>query len=170
MKAAPFAAAWKYGRRRLTRLEAGMFAAVVAVALAVFADTTLDYMELAERTAVHVTLNLTASAINIRAATAALRGASPPTGAWAGRNPFDITREPPKGYVGELGGADLLSLERPAWVFDRQRAEIVYLPRLRRGLRTRDPLGVLRFRLATQPSGFGYMLVPTHSYDWGPLR
>ena len=61
-----------------------------------------------------------------------------------------------RGEVGDLGLRELASLERPAWAFDRQRGELVYLPRLHRTLTTTDPAGALRFRLAPQVSGLGY--------------
>jgi hypothetical protein len=68
--------------------------------------------------------------------------------------------------VGELGARGLSSLERPSWAFDAQRGEVVYLPRIRRGLRTEDPAGALRFRLVPHPSGLGYSLVSTSRYEW----
>ena len=62
------------------------------------------------------------------------------------------------------------TLERPAWVFDTQRGEVVYLPRIRRALRTEDPAGAVRFRLMPHPSGLGYSLVATSRYVWDVLQ
>ena len=155
-----------YGRRRLTRLEIGIYAAGTAVLVAVFANVLLDYMELAEKTSVHVTLHVVSSALDRRAATDILRGRPEAPGAWSGRNPFELAGAAPASFAGELGERTLASLERPCWTFDGRSGELIYLPRLRRGLQTADPDGVLRFRLTARPTGGGYWLVSTSSYEW----
>ena len=75
-------------------------------------------------------------------------------------------RMAPANLHGEIGGSSLAGLERGYWAFDRSRRELVYLPRLHRGLQTDDPDGAIRFRLIPGP-GTTYMLVPASKYSWG---
>ena len=169
MRTAAFATAFTYAGRRLTRLEIGIYSAVGAILFAVFADRALDYMEWAERTAMYTTLSVVASSVNARVAADMLQGSGSAAGRHSGRNPFALAGTTPPFFLGDLGSRELGSLERPAWVFDGQRGEVVYLPRIRRALRTEDPAGALRFRLVPHPSGLGYSLVPTSRYEWQVL-
>ena len=156
-----------YGRRRLTRLEIGIYAAGSAVLLTIFINVLLDYMELAEKTALQITLQSIGSALDNRVAADLLRGQPIARGGWSGGNPFDITGAAPPAFCGELGERPLASLERPCWLFDAGRGEVIYLPRLSRRLVTTDPDGALRFRLALRSvAGPGYTLVSTSSYEW----
>jgi hypothetical protein len=123
-------------------------------------------MEWAERTAMYTTLTVVASSVNARVAADMLRGSAKPAGSSAGGNPFELGGTTPPFFMGDLGSRDLRSFERPAWAFDAQRGEVVYLPRIRRALRTQDPAGALRFRLVPHPSGLGYSLVSTSRYEW----
>jgi hypothetical protein len=123
-------------------------------------------MEWAERTAMYTTLTVVASSVNARVAADMLRGSAKPAGSFAGTNPFELAGTRPPSFVGDLGTRALSSLGRPSWAFDAQRGEVVYLPRIRRGLRTEDPAGALRFRLVPHPSGLGYSLVSTSRYEW----
>ena len=161
--------AFMYGRRPLTRLEIAIYAAGCAILIAVFADRALGYMELAEKAAMQTTLNVLVSGINARVAAEMLRGPAPAAAAWSGRNPVELAGTAPPSFVGDLGRRELASLERPAWAFDGQRGELVYLPRLHRTLTTTDPAGALRFRLVPHVSGLGYRLVSTSRYDWDPI-
>lgn len=158
-----------YGRRRLTRLEAGIYAAVCATLMAVFLDKALDYMAFAEKATMLATLNLAASAINTRTATDMLQHTLASPMQWAGRNPFEIAGKAPSSFVGDLGKRELSSLERPCWTFDSQSGDLIYLPQWRRGLRA-GPDEALHFRLITEPRGYGYKLVSTSPYEWRPLE
>jgi hypothetical protein len=159
-----------YGRRRLTRLESAIYAAVGAILITFFADRALGYMELAEKAAMHTTLNVLASGINARLAAEMLQGPAPTPAAWSGRNPFELAGTAAPSFVGDLGLRELASLERPAWTFDAQHGELVYLPRLHRALTTADPAGALRFRLVPHAGGLGYRLVSTSGYNWDPME
>ncbi len=110
--------AFMYGRRRLTRLESAIYAAVGAILIAFFADRALGYMELAEKAAMQTTLNVLASGINARVAAEMLRGPAPAAAAWSGRNPFELAGTTLPSFVGDLDPRELASLERPAWTFD----------------------------------------------------
>jgi len=151
-----------YWRRRLTRLEAAISAALVAVFLAVFLERTLYYLELAERTVMVLTVNNVNSALNVRRAYGALKGQATDDSL---RNPFGLARMSPANFLGEVDSPNLAALERGQWVFDRTRGELIYLPRLRRGLETADPDGAIRYRLELR-GGEVSMLVPTSKYAW----
>ena len=153
-----------YGRRPLTRLEGALYGIVGAILLAVFAERLLAYMELAEKTAMEATVSNLTSAINVRVALEMVHGHAPPAGRWAGRNPFQIAGA--SGVARPLGSQAVADLDRPSWTYDAERGEIIYLPRLYRGLHTQDPHGALRFRLVAQPAGLGYRLVSTSGYEW----
>jgi hypothetical protein len=135
-------------RRSLTRLELSLAAAVFGIAVVLFVDRMLDVMELAERTAMEVTLSNVTAALNTRLAFAVLKGESVE---WQERNPFDI--------VGASPPSD-------NWSYDAQQKELVYRPSLRRYLHTEQPGNALRFRLTPQRAGMGYRLVPAAGFQW----
>lgn len=154
-----------YWRRRLSRLEVGIYAAVVGLVLAVFLERALYYMELAERTVMEMTVSNVNSALNVRRAYDILAGraAGDPTAPL--RNPFELAGMSPANFHGEVDSPSLADLERGYWVFDRTRRELIYLPRLRRGLTTADPDGAIRFRLESRGNAIS-MLAPTSEYSW----
>jgi len=155
-----------YGRRPLTRLEAGLYAVIGALLIAVVAERLLDYMEVAERSSVQATVaNLTA-AINTRLAYEVMRGEIDNVSGWARRNPFDLARASASNFAGEMDTSPAGGLERGVWAFDVVRAELVYRPRLHRGLETSDPTGALRFRAVIDERGFGYRLLADPPYRW----
>lgn len=135
-------------RRPLTRLELSLVAAAFGVAVVLFVDRMLDVMELAERTAMEVTLSNVTAALNTRFAFAALKGENV---AWQERNPFDIA-----------------GLRPPSenWSYDEEQKELVYRPSLSRYLHTEAPGKALRFRLAPHRAGAGYRLVPAAGFRW----
>ena len=154
-----------YWRRNLTRLEIGIYAAVVAVVLAVFLERVLYYMELAERTVMEVTVGNVNSAINIRRAFGMLARPTANDASAALRNPFELAGMSPANFDGEIDSPSLATIERGHWVYDRTRRELIYLPRLRRGLDTADPDGAIRFKLEPRGSSIS-LLVPASAYTW----
>jgi hypothetical protein len=153
-----------YGRRPLTRLEGALYAVVGVVLIGTFANFALDYMEIAEKTAMQATLNNIASAVNVRYASGLVGGGPMDITDWVGRNPFDLARTVPQHYAGDLDFRDPTAIERPAWIFDAAKGELLYLPRLHRNLSVEA--GVLRFKLVRHRSGAGFMLAPTSPYSW----
>lgn len=149
-----------YGRRPLTRLEAAIYASLVGVLIAVFAHQMLGYMEIAERAAMQATLINTAAAINVQAA-ASLRKQSSMPGDWVRRNPFELTGAFPANFARE---ADPAFLESGQWAYDAERAELVYLPRLRSTLEIAEGERALRFRLVWGATG--YRLEPRVPFKW----
>ena len=160
-----FPTAWMYGRRKLTRVEMAVYAVMVAALIVVFASYMLDYMEIAEKTAMETTVRNVNSALNLSYAGRLIAGERLDKAQWIGANPFELARTFPPGYAGELLTADSATLARPAWFFDSRSREIVYLPRLYKHLRATEE-GEVRFRLEPHPSGLGFALVPTSTYDW----
>lgn len=153
-----------YWRRRLTRLEVGLYAAIVGVLIAVFLDRMLVYMELAERTAMIVTVNNVNSALNIQRALRLLDKV-PQAGRQGERNPFDLARVQVSNRHPDVPDRDnLAQLERGYWVYDQSRRELLYLANLHRRLQTDDAQGTVPFRLLSSTDA--YLLVPAAHYSW----
>jgi hypothetical protein len=152
-----------YGHRPLSRLEATIYGLIVALCIALVAERLLGYMEIAERSAMEQTVLRVNSGLNLRLAHALLqgRGRELPQG----QDPFTLAGVISPNFLGAQDFPDLHGESR-AWVYDRQRHELVYVPRLKRGLRTEDPDGVLRFRLVADPAGTSHSLIPTGPYTW----
>lgn len=155
-----------FGRRPLTRLELGLYVAIVGIAATIFLDRLLAVMELAERSAMEETVSRVNSAINLRIAYEMLNGHLINVPAALQRNPFELAKTAPPNYRGEIDTLDLRSQESGSWVYDRARRELVYFPRLRRDLVTADGSGVVRFHLVAGRTGTHYVLVPTYKYTW----
>lgn len=154
-----------YWRRKLTRLELALYAGLVGVALTVFLDRMLEAMELAERSAMELTLTRLNAAVNVRLALDRIGGADVAIRSDPGRNPVELAQLPLANFHGELDAPRLDELARGYWVFDRSRREFVYLPRLHRRLAVPGGASVIRFRGVILPDQT-YMLVPTHQYSW----
>lgn len=155
-----------YGRRRLTRVEMAVYAFIVAVVIAVFSTYVLGFMEAAEKAAMETTVTNVTAAINIRYAMLMMAGHPGDAAQWTRANPFDLAHTFPPNYRGALGSPETAQLDRPAWVFDTARLELVYLPRLYSHLEEGE-VDEVRFRLERDPSGFGFRLAPTSPYKWG---
>jgi hypothetical protein len=151
-----------YWRRRLTRLEVAISAALVGVFLTVFLERVLYYMELAERTVMVLTVGNVNSALNVQRAYRMLGGKAMNDGS---RSPFELAGMSPANFLGEIDSPNLAALERGQWLFDRTRRELIYLPRLHRGLETADPDSAIRFKLEPR-GGEIFTLVPTSEYVW----
>lgn len=153
-----------YWRRPLTRLELAIYAGLVGIAAVFLAGRMLDYLELAERSAMEMTVARVNSAINVQLASEMLGGHLIYVKPALRRNPFELAKMHQSNYLGELDDPDFSTLERGNWVFDRRRAELVYLPRMQNGLKTPAD-GAIRFQLVRR-GAFTYMLVPTSDYVW----
>lgn len=154
-----------FWRRKLTRVELALYAGIVGVAIGVFSERLLYYMELAERTSMMVTVSQVNSAIHLGRAVAMLRGQSPASP--AGGDPFELAGITPRNFMGAVDRPSLALLERGVWIFDRSAGEAIYLPRLHRQLMTDDPHQAIRFRLMPPSSGAVPVLVPTSKFTWG---
>jgi len=151
-----------YWRRRLTRLEVGLYAAIVGVLIAVFIERTLVYMELAERTAMIVTVNNVNSALHIQRALAMLDGRAEKQ---SQGNPLDVAQVRVRNRHPDMPDRqNIAQLERGFWVYDQSRRELIYLPSLHRRLQTEDAQSTVPFRLLTDAAAYG--LVPAVHYTW----
>lgn len=155
-----------YGRRPLTRLEAGIYGTIAALLILFLADLTLDYMELAERSAMERTVIGVNSGISVRLAQDMLQGRPVDVRGALDENPFEFARLNQPNFLGERELPSLASLPTRNWVYDRTRRELVYLPRLHRGLRTSEVEPVIRFGLVANPGSVVYRLVPISRYSW----
>ena len=155
-----------YWRRPLTRLECALYAALVGVLIAVFLERALVYMELAERTAMEVTVQHVNAGLQVQRAAEMLLGSAIDAPKALQRHPFDIARMRVTNLHPDVADSEQLAeLERGYWVFERSTKELIYLPQLHRGLRTEGPEAVVRFHLV----GGGrdpYALVPASKYSW----
>jgi prepilin-type N-terminal cleavage/methylation domain-containing protein len=160
-----------------TLLELTVVVVVVAVLIAVALDRLLRYAELAERAAMEQSISAMKSALGLRFAALYLRGRVGAIQALPEENPMDWLAERPPGYLGELWGPALETLERPSWYFDRARRELVYAPLRTRYLvpsRANDPR--IRYRVivdfAPGPDFGGAAelrrlgMEPTEPYNW----
>jgi hypothetical protein len=155
-----------YGRRPLTRLEAGLYAGIAAILFVIFAGYALDLMETAERVSMEVTLNRVLAAVNTRLAYDMLQGKTDRESPGNRGNPFELAKMSPKNFLGSGESSSVGSLERGSWFYDATREELVYLPRLRRRLETAAPDDALRWHLAQRNAGPGYVLLLTTPYRW----
>jgi general secretion pathway protein G len=126
----------------------------------VFFERMLFYMELAERSAMEVTVMNVNSALAVRSAQAMLTGHAMPADA----DPFELVGFGPPNFLGALTSPDLASVQRGVWLFDADRKELLYLPRFRRGFTTSDPDQAIRYRAVVD--GKTTKLVPTSKFVW----
>jgi len=155
---------WMYGRRQLSRVEVAVYAVAIGTLCTVFISYLTDYMEMAEKVAMETTVRNVTAAINLRYAMQVMTGDRRRTEQWTRENPFEVAQTFPPNYHGLLG-SPAAAAERPAWLFDAPRAELVYLPRLYKHLEE-GAVDELRFRLERNPSGHGFVLAPTTVYSW----
>ncbi len=156
-----------YGRRKLTRVELIVYASLVGVLLLIFASQVAEYMELAEKAAMESTATNVTAALNLRYASLVMAGTTIDAERWTTANPFELANAFPPGYRGELAAWASMPRERPAWLFDSVRHEVLYLPRLHKHLQVGGaPAGEVRFGLRRGPSGFGFALTPSQAYEW----
>jgi len=142
-----------------------IYAVLIGIAIAVLADRLLETMEIAERAAMDVTITRINSAINIQLAADRFAGRLSRIAEALKRNPFEVASMSPGNFLGEFDAPELEALERGNWLFDRTRQELIYLPRLRRGLQA--PESAIRFRFERRGSET-YALVPAAPYSWQP--
>jgi hypothetical protein len=155
-----------YWRRPLTRLECALYAALVGVIIALFLERALAYMELAERTAMEITVQHVNAGLQIQRASEMLQGRATDQQKALQQHPFDIARMRVANVHPDLADSHRLAeLERGYWVFERSTKELIYLPQLHRRLQTEGPQPVLRFHLVGGGSA-PYVLVPATKYSW----
>jgi hypothetical protein len=155
-----------YWGRALTRLECALYAALMGVLIAMFLERALAYMELAERTAVELTVQHVNAALQIQRAAEMLQGRALEAPKVLQRHPFEIARVQVANLHPDVADSGALAeLERGYWVYERSTRELIYLPQLHRRLQIDGPDTVLRFHLVGGGSA-PYVLVPASKYSW----
>lgn len=149
-----------YWRRPLTRLECALYAAAAAVLIGLFLERSLYLMELAERSAMEVTVQRINGGLRLRRATEIIAGRAASAAA-----PEDVFAfayvAPPSTFAGAGATAEAPGL----WRYDPAGGELVYSPRHRRTLKTAAPDGTVHFRLSRDESGL-WVLAPAYAYAW----
>jgi hypothetical protein len=147
-----------FWRRRLTLLEMGLYAGLVSLVLAAFFERAIVLMEQAERMAMETTVTNVNASLALGSARALLeaRSSAPPSLL------TEMAGSP--NFAGAIRASELGGIARGQWAYDSSSGELIYLPRLHRGLTVEDPESALRFRL--NQNGKNYKLVPTATYIW----
>jgi len=131
------------------------------------------YAEIAEKTAVDVSVLRIRSGLQLQLALASMKGRSLDYARWPRGNPFELAQMFPPNYLGELDPEDLAALPAGNWYFDRRNVELVYLVN-RSGHFSggTDPVPAIRYRLDPgQRIGRSYpdaKLVAAAPYRWEP--
>jgi len=138
--------------RGFTLIELLVVTSIVAVLFGVALERLLKYQEMAERAALEQNLAAMNTALALKFAAYVTAGRGAEVANEAGKNPVALLARPPENYLGELYAPEVSGLERRSWYFDRQSAELVYLPHRRRYLSSASaPPDSLRFRIALLP-------------------
>jgi hypothetical protein len=116
--------------RGITLLELAVAACVLAVVFAVLLGRLRYYQEMAEKSAVELTVQSMQNGLQMRAAELIMRGDRKGLRALQGGNPVLFLEQPPDGYAGELADADP-QLPGGSWYFDLTRHELVYVPEIK---------------------------------------
>ena len=156
-----------------------MFEAAVALGIiAVFAwfllNALLRAQEMAERTAVQMTVMNLRSALRLQMAHYVINGQEAELTTLVGANPVRWM-DPPPGYLGELLDAKESEFSPGSWHFDSGRRELVYSPNLSSGLARSPGRPALRWQIkAGVRNGMmhGINLVATEQISWfdEPMR
>jgi hypothetical protein len=159
----------------LTVFEAAVALGVIAVFACFLLTALLRAQEMAERTAVQMTVMNLRSALRLQMAHYVINGQEAELTTLVGANPIRWT-DPPPGYLGELADVKESETKPGSWYFDSGRRELVYSPNLDSAL-ARSPSGsqTLRWRIrAGTQSGMlrGINLVATEQISWfgAPMR
>jgi len=114
-----------------TLLELCVALALIAVLGGGWLAALLYYQELAEKTAVDLTVLNIRSGMRFAIADGMIHGRSAEAADMLQANPLGWLEPPPPAYAGEVAGEALQLLPAGSWFFDAARREIGYLPQLR---------------------------------------
>ncbi|OGA64333.1 MAG: hypothetical protein A3G83_00775 [Betaproteobacteria bacterium RIFCSPLOWO2_12_FULL_68_20] len=137
-------------------------------------ERLLTLAEAAEKAAMEATVSRLQAALYAKTALLALRGEYAAIDALANQSPFLIVAAKASNYLGEFDGLPPEGVEGGNWLFDRVRAELVYVPNLTRFLSggSDDPVPAIRFRIevrkTTRHAYVGVGLTPVNGYRWEP--
>ena len=135
--------------RQRNYLQSGLYVVIVAIVATGLLERLLTYAEVAEKSAMEMTLSRLESALYTRIALLALQGDHQALDALSTQSPFVTAHMNASNYLGEFVGVPL-EIEPGHWLYDRLRHELVYVPSLTRYLHAPadgQSLPHLRFRL-----------------------
>ena len=141
---------------------------------AVLLQALLRHQELAERTAVEMTVMNMKSGLRYRIAGLIIDGRTQEIAELAGANPIAWLVRPPEGYLGETDAAEPLPAQPPGtWRFDAARRELVYKVNRGEGFASLDKGGKeIRLRVVAERGSLrqgallGMSIVVTNRYLW----
>ena len=162
--------------RQRNYFQSAVYVAIAAVLATVLLERLLTYAEAAEKAGMEATVARLNSALYVRLAYHSLRGEYQVIEAMRSQSPFAVTRSQTADYLGEFDGIPEDALGSGKWLYDRKRAELVYLPNLKRHLSLPAEAleaGAIRFRVElTQASRFTYTGVAIKAvapFEWEPF-
>lgn len=160
--------------RQRNYLQSALYVVIAGVVAAVLLERLLTYAEAAEKFAVEATVSRLSTAMYARLALLVLRGEVQSVQDLEVQSPFRIARADSPAYLGEFDGAPP-NAEGGSWYFDRERRELVYLPKLTRylhGAEVRPGPASIRFRTEVRMSATNayaaVALVPAQEWRWDP--
>jgi hypothetical protein len=162
-------------QRGITVFEAAVALGVIAVFACFLLNALLRAQEMAERTAVQMTVMNLRSALRLQMAHYVINGQEAELTTLVGANPIRWM-SPPPGYLGELVDVKESETKPGSWYFDSGKRELVYRPNLDSELgRSHGGSHMLRWRIqAGSQSGMlrGINLVATEQISWfgTPMR
>ena len=135
-------------RNGFSLFELMLVVCVVGVAAVFFFDRILFYQEMAERTAVDITVMHLRNGVRYRTAELMLHQKDREIVDMEGKNAMRWIEYPPPGYIGELSHPQSDQIAPGSWYFDIDKGELVYL--VRRGrhfVSATNDRKVLRYRV-----------------------
>ena len=143
-------------QRGFSQFELVASFAVIAVVAGILLTRLLYIEELAEKTAVDLTILNIRSGIRMEIARRILDRAPLELKSHAAQNPVRWLEQPPPAYLGELRGREPANPAGGSWYYDADRRELVYVPRLSFHLRgAENTLPAIRWRLRLRSAGSG---------------
>jgi len=118
-------------QRGASLLEFAVTVAVIGILAMVLLQRLFYYQGEAERTAVQLTVANVRSALETRAAEGKLPGRSVDLTSLAEQNPFNLLKDKPPNYAGELYSPSDADIGPGNWCFDRADKTLVYLLNIR---------------------------------------
>lgn len=113
-----------------TLLELCVALTLIAVLGGGWLAALLYYQEVAEKTAVELTVLNVRSGMRFAIAEGMIHGRSAEAADMLQANPLGWLEKPPPDYAGEIASHAVASLPAGSWFFDAERREFGYLPRL----------------------------------------
>ena len=167
----PEAIPGKSRRAGFSLLELPVAIGVIALFAGALLTVMLYYQELAEKTAVELTLLNMRSGVRYQIADKMIHGREAELEQVLSSNPVNWLDQPPPGYVGEIAGEAAAYPQAGEWFFDTARRELGYVPRLSFHLSFASPSErALRWRIRGNRSKKGDIqdlsLVSVTSYTW----